>query len=106
MTRQYLVTNSVVNSGTLVLTCSNTPTFSNTRCFKFKICPRTQNAATTVMPVTMNMLIDGSIAAVALWDKYGNVVNSNTLYTGVTYCAFMGTGTDNHLIIQNTPLFG
>lgn len=103
MTRKYCATTATVDGGNLVLTFSNTPVFSNTRCFRFYICPSIVNTSTAVLPVTVNMNVAGTTTAVPLLDKYGNVVYSNTLHRGVDYCGAMGSVTTNHVIVYNTP---
>lgn len=103
MTRKYCATTATVDSGNLVLTFANTPVFSNTRKFCFYICPNIVNTSTAVLPVVVNVNISGTVAAVPLWDRFGNIVYSNTLKKGVDYFGYMGSVTDEHVIIYNTP---
>ena len=103
MTRKYCVNSAVIDGDNLVLTFSNTPVFSNRRCFEFTICPNIINPATAPTPVVVNMTVSGATAQVALWDNAGNPVYSNTLKRGVCYFGRMGNGTANHIVIYNTP---
>lgn len=103
MARKYYATTAVVDGTNLVLTFSNEPTFSSTRCFRFVVCPNIVNPATTPLPVVVNMSVSGATAQVALWDKYGNPVYSNTLKRGCEYFGYMGNGTTNHVVVYNTP---
>lgn len=103
MARKYCATSTVVDGTNLVLTFSNTPTFSNTRKFCFYICPNIVNTSTAVLPVVVNMDVAGTVTQIPLLDKYGNVVYSNTLRRGVDYFGYMGSVTTNHIIIYNTP---
>lgn len=103
MTRKYCATTAAVDTGNLVLTFANTPTFSNTRKFCFYICPNIVNTSTSVLPVAVNMSVAGTVTAIPLLDKYGNVVYSNTLKKGVDYFGYMGSITTNHVIVYNTP---
>lgn len=103
MTRKYCLITAVVDGTNLVLTPSNLPTFSNTRKICFVINPQIVNPATAPLPVVVNMTVAGATAQVALWDKFGNPVYSNTLQRGVTYVGYMGNGTANHVLVLNTP---
>ena len=103
MARKYCAISSVVDSANLVLTFSNTPTFSNTRKFCFEICPNIVNTSTAVLPVVVNMDVAGTVTQIPLIDKYANVVKSNTLKRGVDYFGYMGSITSNLVIIYNTP---
>ena len=103
MTRKYCATSSVVDGGNLVLTFSNTPNFSNTRKFCFYICPNIVNTSNAVLPVVVNMNVNGVLTAIPLLDKYANIVYSNTLKRGVDYFGYMGSVTTNHLVVYNTP---
>ena len=103
MTRKYCATTATVDSGNLVLTFANTPVFSNTRKFCFYICPNIVNTSNAVLPVVVNMNINGTVGAIPLLDRFANVVYSNTLKKGVDYFGYMGSVTDEHVIIYNTP---
>lgn len=103
MTRKYCLTSAVVDGANLVLTPTNSPTFSNTRKICFTICPNIVNPATEPLPTVINMTVNGAVAQVALWDKFGNPVYSNTLRRGITYVGYMGNGTANHVLVLNTP---
>ena len=103
MTRKYCATSAVVDTGNLVLTFSNTPVFSNTRKFCFYICPNIINTSTEVLPVVVNMSVNGTVTQVPLLDKYANTVYSNTLKRGVDYFGYMGSVTTEHVIVYNTP---
>lgn len=103
MACKYYANSATMDSTTLVLSFTNTPTFSNNQWFKFVICPNIVNPATTPSPVVVNMNVSGSVAQVALWDNAGNPVYSNTLNRCKLYFGKMGSGTANHIVVYNTP---
>lgn len=113
----YYVTGATITSGQLVLTFNKTPSIDSTD----RICFRLSQGVTfpsgyESLPVAANIVIDGLVEPVVLWNKYGNemigselAVNStNSACCRATYKGFVGsqttdTTTTYHILVTNIP---
>lgn len=113
----YYVTGATITSGQLVLTFNKTPSIDSTD----RICFRLSQGVTfpsgyESLPVAANIVIDGLVEPVVLWNKYGNemigselAVNStNGACCRATYKGFVGsqttdTTTTYHILVTNIP---
>lgn len=113
----YYVTGATITSGQLVLTFNKTPSIDSTD----RICFRLSQGVTfpsgyESLPVAANIVIDGIVEPVVLWNKYGNemigselAVNStNGACCRATYKGFVGsqttdTTTTYHILVTNVP---
>lgn len=113
----YYVTGATITSGQLVLTFNKTPSIDSTD----RICFRLSQGVTfpsgyESLPVAANIVIDGLVEPVVLWNKYGNemigselAVNStNGACCRATYKGFVGsqttdTTTTYHILVTNVP---
>ena len=98
----YLVSSVTLDStaGTYVVNFNQTPTVTDKACFKFRVPCNISTVATPNTPMTANVLINGAVVAVPLWDCYGNILRTgNTLKVRTVYLAQFGND-PNHLLVK------
>ena len=113
----YYVTGATITGGQLVLTFNKTPSIDNTE----RICFRLSQGVVLpsgyeTLPVVANVVIDGIVEPVVLWDKYGNTLTGSSLTTSTGNCAcyratykgFVGSQTAGatttyHILVTNVP---
>ena len=88
-----------VGETNLVISFTDSPTAADKDRFCFVICqPIPESGKTLPVQVVVNGV------AVPLWNKYGNLVYGYDLKSRCCYKGFFGTGTANHVILNNFPV--
>ena len=113
----YYVTGANIVSDQLELTFNKVPNIDGAE----RICFRLSQGVSLptgyeTLPVVANVIVDGLVEPIALWDKYGNVflgselkeTQTNTPCYRATYKGFVGsqtsgTTTTYHILVANIP---